>query len=84
MQLLKIKVQEVIEENRLLHEELKRTAISEIVGGGLEIPGVRLHVYIYVPTKLPFSHYILYIYTFNKFLQYKGHIDQLGLSIEQL
>ena len=35
-----MKVKEVIEENRLLHEELKRSAIQEILNQGLEVEGV--------------------------------------------
>ena len=40
MQKLRLNFLEVAEENRLLHEELKRGAISEILGEGLEVPGV--------------------------------------------
>ena len=45
-QTLKLKLMELVEENRLLHEEIKRSAVSDILSHGIEVPGVR-----YVITK---------------------------------
>ena len=39
-QTLKLKVLELLEENRLLHEEVKRSAIGDILECGIEVPGV--------------------------------------------
>lgn len=39
---MKQKVREVIEENRALHEEIKRGTVQEILQEGLDVPGVGL------------------------------------------
>ena len=41
LQVLKGKVKEIIEENKLLHEEIKRSAVHEILKEGLEVVEVR-------------------------------------------
>ena len=38
--MLKLKVSELAEENRLLHEELKHSVIQEILNEGMDVPGV--------------------------------------------
>ena len=41
MHALKMKLRELAEENRMLHEELKRTVVQEMLNEGLDVPGVR-------------------------------------------
>ena len=45
-QTLKLKVLELVEENRLLHEEIKRNAVSDILHHGIEVPGVTIALLI--------------------------------------
>ena len=40
LQVLRLKVKEVVEENRLLHEELKHSVVQEILSQGIDVPGV--------------------------------------------
>ena len=40
LQALKTKVKEVVEENYMLHEQLKRNMVQEILDEGVDIPGV--------------------------------------------
>jgi len=42
MKLLKRQINELVEENRVLHEELRRSVVTEIVGTGIIVPGVCL------------------------------------------
>lgn len=42
---LKLKVIELVEENRLLHEEIKRSTVQEIIAEGIEVSGVCVTVY---------------------------------------
>ncbi|KAI0237435.1 hypothetical protein LSAT2_012032 [Lamellibrachia satsuma] len=37
---LKLKVIELVEENRLLHEEIKRSTVQEIIAEGIEVSGI--------------------------------------------
>ena len=43
LQVLKGKVKEIIEENKLLHEEIKRSAVHEILKEGLDVGEVRVN-----------------------------------------
>ena len=45
-QTLKLKVLELVEENRLLHEEIKRNAVGDILHHGIEVPGVTIALLI--------------------------------------
>ena len=45
---LMMKVQEVVEENRLLHEEIKRGAVQEILAQGIDLPGVSQRSSIFI------------------------------------
>lgn len=40
LQALKTRVKEVVEENKLLHDEIKRSTVHEILEQGLEVEGV--------------------------------------------
>ena len=42
---LKLKVIELVEENRLLHEEIKRSTVQEIIAEGIEVSGVGVTLY---------------------------------------
>ena len=43
---LKLKVHEIVEENRILHEELKTSVIQEILQEGIDVPGVCIWIYV--------------------------------------
>ena len=47
LRILKLKVVELTEENRLLHEEIKRSTVQEIINEGIEVSGVGAAIYIF-------------------------------------
>ena len=52
LRVLKLKVVEVTEENRLLHEEIKRSTVQEIINEGIEVSGVGAAIYIFKKSNL--------------------------------